>query len=213
MKKLVIFIFLLASYSGKAQIVVFGGTGFYNNASLKSSLYEGSKRFDRRLYAGAGFEFKISGKGLALIPYTGMSFAMGQNYDALYDLKRYAAGVFLRFYPFNANGDCGCPDFSLRNKFFEKHFFIFVDISGGYNRKSLELDDKQYEYYNPDFKTGLGAGLSIPFVKNVILDLAAGYSVTANDKWGADLLNGDAEAGFIPSAWDVLLFCKYFFNK
>lgn len=212
-KVLSFLLFILSSHMAISQIAVKSALSFFNNATLRKELYDNSTRFDTWLSIAIAYEFSIRGNGLVVLPAAGVSVAAGNDKGgAGYESTRFTAGFFVRLYPFNAGGDCGCPDFSVRSKFFEKHFFIFVDFSAGYNHKSLNRGTGYYSFYNFDFKTGAGLGMSVPLAEKMVADIAAGYSVLAGDDWAGELLTGGEGRRYTVPSWDAGLIFRYFFQ-
>ncbi len=146
--------------------------------------------FNAGIMTGLFYSIRVNGKGIVLLPDIGYSFFDSKIDDKKYKLQQISVGIPVKFYPFNLEGDCGCPDFSLRNKFFEKHFFLMLNNAVFYNFKSLTYGDKQYRDDYFSFIAGIGGGLTVPVSETVILEPFISYNFGFNDKWSPEMLYG-----------------------
>jgi hypothetical protein len=135
----------------------------------------------------AGYQIKIPETSMSFFP--GLSTRYSSNDFGYVKYRLIGVGVELpfKFFPFNMEGDCNCPDFSLRNKFFEKHFFLqlnsglFYDFYKSQFNENVQFAIKKSK--NLSVFLGAGAGISIPFGKNFILSPALNYIYFFNDHW------------------------------
>lgn len=147
-----------------------------------------------------GHNFKFNTAYQLKIPETSMSFLPGlslkySNTDFSFaDYRMISAGIEVpfKFFPFNMEGECNCPDFSVRNKFFEKHFFLLVNDGVFYNFYRSEFDDNVVSPVNNiqnfSFMLGAGMGIAIPFGKNIIISPSINYLHFFNDQWNSGYL-------------------------
>ncbi len=145
----------------------------------------------------AGYQIKIPETSMSFIP--GLSSRYSRSNFGYVDYNMISVGLELpfKFFPFNMEGDCNCPDFSLRNKFFEKHFFLQVNSGLFYNFLKSQFNENVQNAVrkenNLSVFVGAGAGISFRFGKNFIISPALNYLYFFNDQWDRGFLFVDSE--------------------
>jgi hypothetical protein len=154
--------------------------------------YEGYKLFRNNLTGGIGYQHIFYGTGVSVIP--GFTFTMSTTDIplGLYELTRVGIEAPIKIFPFNLEGDCDCPNFSMRNKFFEDNFFIMINNGINYNIKKYS-DEAKMEFSNINFKAGLGGGFAMPLAKGLILSPSVSYNLFFGDKWDSGFLHPTQE--------------------
>ena len=144
----------------------------------------------------AGYQIKIPETSMSFIPGISARYSRSDFGYVDYGMISFGFELPFKFFPFNMEGDCNCPDFSLRNKFFEKHFFLQVNSGLFYNFFNSQFDENVQNVIrkqnNLSVFLGVGAGISIPFGKNFILSPAINYLYFFNDKWDRGFLFMDS---------------------
>lgn len=161
----------------------------YSNIEADIEINEKFDIFKFSYGAGLFYFHNVNGKGIVLMPEIGYDFANTSMDDGRkFSLQKISVGVPIKFYPFNLEGDCGCPDFSIRNKFFEKHFFLLLNNSIFWNIKKLS---SQYTNIKDSYfsgKIGLGAGISLPVTDKIGIEPTIAYNWGFHDVWKKDFL-------------------------
>ena len=154
-------------------------------SNIESDILSGTKVdiFNNAYMFGVFHSIGVNGKGIVFLPEAGYGIYDSKIGVNKYKLRQISFGIPLKFYPFNLEGDCGCPDFSLRNKFFEKHFFLFLNNAIFYNLKNItiglvEISDDYFSY-----KVGLGAGITLPLTEAIRFEPFISYNWGFDDKW------------------------------
>ncbi|HHH54217.1 MAG TPA: hypothetical protein ENK91_11195, partial [Bacteroidetes bacterium] len=112
--------FLVISLYSQAGLNMKYISSDYFNIEADIEINENSDIFKFSYGAGLFYFHNVNGKGIVLMPEIGYDFANTSMDDGRkFSLQKISVGVPIKFYPFNLEGDCGCPDFSIRNKFFE----------------------------------------------------------------------------------------------
>ncbi len=189
MKYILITIFTVLQFSSFAQI---GGKIKYSRAGYshitKSLHWEEnlSSNFDK-ISVGTYYRHQFEGTGFEILP--GINYTKFITASDKYDISNFGLEVPFLVYPLNMEGDCGCPDFSLRNKFFEKHLFFLLTPALLYEQKTFEGNTSRNLYY----MVALGVGMSIPVAERFSLAPALNYNWAINDKWDSSLLKDNKE--------------------
>lgn len=161
--------------------------------------------------AGLNYRYKIPNTGFEFLP--GISYSLALENNLGFSLQRFTFDLPIKVYPLNMEGDCDCPDFSLRNKFFEKHLFFLLTPSYNYDIKKLKSESKNLQFSNSYFKIGLGVGMAIPFSENLSLSPAISYNWAINDKWNEELFdkptNGDVTSNYTNISFELRLHYKF----
>lgn len=131
---------------------------------------------------GLGYQYIFEGTGMSLVP--GLLYTYSETSVGLAKLKlsRFSVELPLKIFPFNMEGDCNCPDFSIRNKFFEKHFFLLINSGVNYSFKN-NSHIEGFVIKDISYTAGIGTGISIPMAKNLLFSPAINYKWFFDDKW------------------------------
>ncbi len=208
MKHILIAIFTISQFSLLGQI---GGKIKYSRANyshITQSLHweEGlSSNFDK-ISMGAYYRYQFEGTGFEILP--GINYTKFITASDKYDISNFSFEIPFLVYPLNMGGDCGCPDFSLRNKFFEKHFFFLLTPTLLYEQKTFEENTNQNLYY----MVSLGVGMSIPITERFSLAPALNYSWAMSDKWDSSLLvenNKTISSGYSEPSFELRINYKF----
>jgi len=188
-----VFLFLIP-VSGKSQIGFKAGysRASYNNVEEKLKRQFGYEEgiFKNNFELGIYYRYQIENTGFELLPGINWKFSPKGNFGLSY--RRFIFELPLIIYPLNMEGDCGCPDFSVRNKFFEKHLFFILSPSLNYEKKTFEKKDLTVEFTNMYFKVGIGAGILIPLTEKISLAPDILFNWAFNDKWDKSIF-GEVE--------------------
>ncbi len=189
-KILLINIFALIGTISLSQVGIKIGYLSSDFSNIDNDILPGEKvnMFNNGYMAGVFYALQINGKGIVLLPEIGFDYFGSKVKEVSYKLQQISAGIPIKFYPLNLEGDCGCPDFSLRSKFFEKHFFLLLNDAVFYNVKSVNNGDNQTwdDYFS--FKIGIGMGLTVPVSETIRLEPYLCYNWGFYDKWTSAML-------------------------
>lgn len=167
--------------------------------------------FQNIFLIGINYRYKIENSGFELLP--GISYGLSFENNIGFSLQRFTFDLPIKVYPLNMKGDCGCPDFSLRNKFFEKHLFFLLIPSYNFDIKNLKDDNKNLQYSNSYFKIGLGVGIAIPFTDNLSLSPAISYNWAIFDKWNESFFykptDGDVTSNYTNVSFELRFHYKF----
>lgn len=154
--------------------------------------YEGYKLYRNNWTGGIGYQHIFYGTGVSVIP--GFTFTMATTDIplGLFELTRIGFEAPVKIFPFNIDGDCDCPNFSMRNKFFEDNFFIMINSGINYNMKKHTTDTGS-DFNNLNFKAGLGGGFALPLTKGLILSPSVSYNLFFGDRWDPEFLHATQE--------------------
>ncbi len=190
---LLIYLFIFFAFNAFNQIGIKAAYLSSDFSNIERDIISDSRVdiFSNGFMTGLYYSIGINGKGINLLPEIGIGFYNSIAALNPYKLQQIFIGVPVKFYPLNLEGDCGCPDFSLRNKFFEKHFFMFFNNAVFYNGKSMTNDENQVWDNYFSFKIGLGAGITIPLTQIIRVEPFLSYNWGFNDKWVPAMLNGE----------------------
>lgn len=191
MSILVLFFLFLLSKRCFSQI---GVKASYSRASysnleekLKRNVDNIDKIFRNNFELGVYYRFQIKNTGFELLPGINWKFSPKGNLGLSY--QRYVFEVPIIIYPLNMEGDCGCPDFSIRNNFFKKHLFFILSPSANYEKKTMEKKLITSTFENTYFKLGVGTGILLPFTEKISLAPDILFNWAFNDKWDEDFFN------------------------
>ncbi len=147
---------------------------------------------------GLAYQYIFEGTGMSVLP--GLSNTFSESAIGSSTIRFYRIGFELpfKFFPFNMEGDCNCPDFSIRNKFFEKHFFIMLNPGINFNVKTNPALDNSV-FNSISYKAGIGAGLSVSAGKRIILSPSLNLYWFFGDKWNTSILNSSSNQKFSTS--------------
>lgn len=152
---------------------------------------------------GVFYRYQVDGTGIELLP--GINYRISPKDGFGLSYKRYSFELPFIIYPLNMEGDCGCPDFSIRNKFFEKHLFFILTPSINFETKTLEREEITADFSNLYFKLGVGAGILIPLTERFSIAPAVVFNWAFNDKWSSSIL-GETELKDISVVYNDLSF-------
>ncbi len=191
-KELILFVFVfIISAKGFAQIGVKASyaRASYTNVEekLKRQFDDVGKIFGDNFEFGIYYRYQIKNTGFELLPGINWRFSPKGNFGLSY--QRYVFEIPVIIYPLNMEGDCGCPDFSIRNKFFEKHLFFILSPSVNYEKKILDRGIVSATFTNTYFKLGLGAGILLPLTEKISLAPDIIFNWAFNDKWEKGIFN------------------------
>ncbi len=136
---------------------------------------------------GLFYRYQIESTGFELLPGINLQFSPKDNFGLSY--QRYMFEMPIIIYPLNMEGDCGCPDFSIRNKFFEKHLFFIIAPSLNYEKKTIDKDNLVQTFNNIYFKVGVGVGFLIPVTEKISIAPGVLFNWAFNDKWDKSFFN------------------------
>lgn len=194
MKYILSIVFLVSTLSIYSQI---GVKTMYNRAnnSTVNDVFNTHYNISESVFQnnfGLGINYKIQIKGMELLPTVGYETSVKN--DLGISMNRIHFGLPFIIYPMNMEGDCGCPDFSLRNKFFQKHLFLVLNTAVLYETKNFERTDDIVEtsisLSNLYFKIGLGAGILLPITESFSIAPTFLYNRSFKDKWKKDFFDG-----------------------
>jgi hypothetical protein len=183
------------------------GYGLADNSKANEYLgkrYPEFNLFRNNYNLGIGYQYVFEGTGMSLIPGIVYSFSKTNVGNANLKLNKLSFELPFKFFPFNMEGDCNCPDFSMRNKFFEKHFFILINSGVNYSFKNNSAVENS-SIKDISYTTGIGAGITIPLFKNIILSPGINYKGIFNDKWNNEFLFSLPEEEFNTSSSELEL--------
>ena len=187
---LLIFVLLIytKSYSQIGVKASYSRASYSNiEERLKRQFENVDKVFGNNFEFGLYYRYQIKNSGFELLPGINWKFSPKGNLGLSY--QRYVLEIPMIIYPLNMEGDCGCPDFSIRNKFFEKHLFFILSPSVNYEKKTLKREDITAIFSNTYFKVGLGVGILLPFTEKISLAPDILFNWAFNDKWDKGIFN------------------------
>lgn len=190
---------------GQAGIKI--GYSLADNSKVDEYLVDNNTDFNlfRNNYnIGIGYQYIFEGTGMSLIPGLVYTFSKTKVGNASLKFNRFSFELPFKFFPFNMEGDCNCPDFSMRNKFFEKHFFLLVNSGINYSIKNNSLVEDSV-IKDVSYSAGLGSGITIPLAKNILISPAVNYKWFFNDKWDNKYLFTVTEGEFNTSFTELEL--------
>ena len=185
----ILFVFILFG-TAYGQLGIKTGYSLADNSAADEYLIRNNMDFNlfrNNFSFGIIYQYVIEGKGLSLLP--GFVYTLSKTHAGLseFTLNRIGFELPFKIFPFNMEGDCNCPDFSLRNKFFEKHFFLMLNTGFNFSIKSNSFLENS-RMVDINYKLGIGAGVSIPLAKNMIFSPGVNYNWFFDDKWEKDFL-------------------------
>jgi hypothetical protein len=213
--RIIIAVFFFASIYGKiahGQASFKVGYSLADNGKVNEYLNDTDNNIFRNNYnLGIGYQYIFEGTGMSIIPgimYTFSEFNIG---IAELRLNRFSLEVPFKIFPFNMEGDCNCPDFSMRNKFFEKHFFLLVNSGINFSIKNNSLVDDSV-IKDLSYTAGIGAGITIPIAKNILISPAFNYKRFFDDKWNKEYLftipEGEFKTSFSELEFEIRMVYK-----
>ena len=192
MTRYILFIlFLFFSFNINSQIgikIAYNNTQYSEiNEILNQATGTKEQIFNNIFLAGINYDLSIERTGIVLMPGVSYGMSYSKIEDHSFNLHRISFDLPFKIYPMNTEGDCGCPDFSLRNKFFEKHLFFLLSPSYIIDMKDLKTENINYKISNSYFKIGLGAGITIPIVESFSISPTILYNWAFKDYWSHEL--------------------------
>ena len=186
---LILIIIFIQNTDIEAQIGFKGGVSYVSARNVTQYLEnnaEGKVVFPLIYEFSAGYNFQFPNSSAMLMPGIGYSFSNSSIGEIEYKMKRYIFELPFKLYPFNMEGECGCPDFSIRSKFFEKHFFLL--LNSAVNLEQLRKGEGVI-FSDLNYKFGVGAGLALTLLEGLVISPSVSYNLVIDDQWDAALLD------------------------
>jgi hypothetical protein len=181
-----------------SQIGIKTGLSIADNTNTQQDLFvdnQDIKVFRGNYSFGLSYQYIFEGTGMSLIPGITYSYSETGLNEGKLTLNRVGFDLPFKLFPFNMEGDCNCPDFSMRNKFIEKHFFLLLNTGVNYSfKRNSILENAGLKDIN--FKAGLGTGISFSVLKNIILSPAINYNWFFSDNWNKTIINALPDKDF-----------------
>jgi len=187
-------IFIFSVLIGYSQIGVKAIYSRANNSTVNdlfNTHYDTSDHLFQDNF-GLGINYRFQKNGIEVLP--SISYEISLKNDIGFSMNRISFGLPFIIYPMNMEGDCGCPDFSLRNKFFQKHLFLVLNSAILYETKTFEksgdvIENITINFNNIYFKIGLGAGFTFPVTESFSIAPTIIYNRSFKDKWKKDFFD------------------------
>lgn len=210
-KLLIILFIILIAIPGYSQLGYKVIYDYGQNKEISKYLDNVDNVFQNEFGIGVNYNYQLPNSGIMLMPGIFYKLSRTKVDETVFELSRPGLEFPVKFYPFNMEGECGCPDFSLRNKYFQKHYYIILNDAMNFDFRSKTNITTIGDF---SFMAGIGTGISINLSKHLVLSPTLYVNKIFSEDWDSKLLFETIENKKVsPIQYGIELKFNYLYKK